>query len=750
MYQAKMGGKIRIFGRRQEDDKEIYRKDDDIAMEKTELLGSLTESQRAAVMHREGPMLVLAGPGSGKTRVITHRVAHLIQQGVRPYHILAITFTNKAAEEMRQRVAGLHMERGSTICTFHSLAARLLREFSERAGLSKNYSIYDTADQKAAIRNALKACELDAKNFPPGRMLADISILKNNLQTPEQMREGELNYYSKAVLKVYTAYQKILAANAALDFDDLLMKLALLLRDDVELRNRLNERYQYVLVDEYQDTNQCQYQIARGLSLNHNNLFVTGDPDQSIYGWRGADIGNILSFEKDYPEARVVRLEENFRSTPEVLALADQVIRQNTMRKEKRLFTSKPSGAMPELYEYGDEHQEAWGVTRWIEQLRQEGLEYRQIAIFYRINSMSRVLEEAFRRRTVPYQIVHGLEFFQRAEIKDLLAYLRFLVNPADQISLKRIINQPARGIGETSVERLFEYCRSSGRDIGQAIFGVEAVHTLPAAAKTKVKKFAELIGSLQQMLEKPVKEIVEAVYEKTGLAEALAGEDSEEKLANVEELINSAAEYDQEAESPSLADYLQRIALISDVDSYDEKAGAVSVMTLHAAKGLEFPAVAIIGVEDGLIPHVRSSDSSQELEEERRLLFVGITRAKKKLALSYARNRTIQGVPMATIRSQFLRGLEGLQCRSDRSDGFKDDYEEEEEDAADPYYEEDEGGGYGHFQRGQLVRHPKFGLGRIKEIQFNGEDTKVVVQFNNGSQKTLFLKYANLESLDF
>ncbi len=719
-------------------------------MEKTELLGSLTESQRAAVVHREGPMLVLAGPGSGKTRVITHRVAYLIQQGVRPYHILAITFTNKAAEEMRQRVVALQMERGSTICTFHSLAARLLREFSERAGLAKNYSIYDTSDQKAAMRNALKACELDAKNFPPGKMLAAISILKNNLQGPEQMREKELGYYDKALARVYEAYQKELAVNAALDFDDLLMKFALLLRDDVELRDRLNERYQYVLVDEYQDTNQCQYQIARGLSLNHGNLFVTGDPDQSIYGWRGADIGNILAFEKDYPGAQVVRLEENFRSTPEVLFLADQVIRQNTLRKEKRLFTAKAPGSLPELYEYPDEYQETRGIMQWIEQLHTEGYEYRQMAIFYRINSMSRVLEEAFRRSAIPYQIVHGLEFFQRAEIKDLLAYLRFLVNPSDQISLKRIINQPTRGIGQTSINRLFDYCSSSGKDIGQVLCDVEAVSTLPAAAKVKIRKFAELIDSLRKMLEEPVQAILEAVYEKTGLAEALAAENSEEKTANVDELINSAAEYDRETESPSLADYLQRIALISDADSYDEQAGAVSVMTLHAAKGLEFPAVAIIGVEDGLIPHVRSIDNDREIEEERRLLFVGITRAQQKLTLSFARNRTMHGTPLATIRSQFLRGLKGMEYRSDRSDVFGEDRDEEQEEAQEPHYEEEDNSEFDHFQLGQLVRHPKFGLGRIKDIQPNGEDTKVVVQFNTGSQKTLFLKYANLESLDF
>jgi DNA helicase-2/ATP-dependent DNA helicase PcrA len=419
-------------------------------------------------------------------------------------------------------------------------------------------------------------------------------------------------------------------------------------------------------------------------------------------------------------------------------------------RKEKKLFTAKSSGAVPELYEYVDEHEEARGVAQWIQKLRNDDFEYRQIAVFYRMNSMSRVLEEAFRRSAIPYQIVHGLEFFQRAEIKDMLAYLRILANPCDQISLKRIINRPLRGIGQTTIDRLLAYSQASGMEVWQVISQVDQVSTLPAAAKTKVRKFAAMMGSFLKLLDQPIKTIMQTVYEQSGLAKSVEGEKTEEKKANVEELINSAAEYDEEAENPSLPDYLQRIALVSDADSYDEQAGAVSVMTLHAAKGLEFPAVAIIGVEDGLIPHIRSSDSNDEIEEERRLLFVGVTRAKQRLVLSFARNRTVQGSKMATIRSAFLRGLDGIEQKSADCQDFDDDIDDEQEDIQEPYYEKDDEYGFDQYQRGQLVRHPQFGLGRIKEIYPNGADTKALIQFNNGPQKTLFLQYAKLENLDF
>jgi len=712
-------------------------------VETNDLVAKLTKPQREAVMHIDGPMLILAGPGSGKTRVITHRVAYLIKQGVAPYHILALTFTNKAAEEMRQRLVNLRLPGGSTICTFHSLAARLLREFCALAELPRDFSIYDEADQKAALRDALKALELDKANYPVGQILARISNSKNDLETPEQFADRQSDFRGKMIAKIYAAYQKQLIQNAALDFDDLLMKLALLLGNQGQWRDQLNDRYRYVLVDEYQDTNHCQYLIARGLSLNHRNLCVTGDPDQSIYGWRGANINNILMFEKDYADAKVVRLEENFRSTPEVLYLADQLIRSNLRRKQKKLFTGKASGTMPELITYIDQDSEAGGMIEWIKSCRAEGMEYRDMAVFYRVNSLSRVLEEALIKEGIAYQVVRGVQFFQRREIKDMLGYLRFLINPADQVAFKRIINQPRRGIGNTTVNRLLAYSDQSGKDIWQSLLSADEITSLGNGPKKKIKKFVGLILALQKQMQGPVKQIMKVTYEQSGLEVSLAGD--ENASANVDELISSAAHYDELVAEPSLAEYLQQIALMSDADAYDNEAGAVSLMTLHAAKGLEFPAVLIVAVEDGLMPHTRSSDNEAELEEERRLLFVGMTRAEEKLRLSCARNRTVQGKTSATIRSRFLRDLNGLSASWSQIDEDYDDPDENDCDSdsfEDYKYESEEA----CFVVGQLVRHPRMGLGRIQEILPSSHNYRVVIQFNSGMRKTISLNYVNLE----
>lgn len=714
------------------------------------LLAGLTEPQLQAVTHVDGPLLVLAGPGSGKTRVITRRLAHLVSIGIEPYNILAITFTNKAAMEMKERVASLKVKCGSTVCTFHSFAARLLREYASNAGLSPNFSIYDDGDQLSAMRDGLKAANLDPQNFPPARLLKRISNYKNDLKTPDDAAATHSNYMAKILAKAYRAYQQQLADNNALDFDDLLMKLALLLRDDKELRDRLNDRYKYVLVDEYQDTNHCQYQITRGLTLNHCNLCVSGDPDQSIYGWRGADIGNILAFEEDYPGASVIRLEENFRSTPEVLAVADDLIRKNISRKDKGLFTAKPSGEPIELTEYRDEHDEAKGLAYWLKQMRQAGYEYRQMAVFYRVNSMSRVLEEWFRREHIPYQIVRGVEFFKRREIKDMVAYLRLLVNPSDQVAIKRIINRPTRGIGNTTVGRLFAHCDMTGMNIWDVLKNIDSVATLGTAAKSKIRNFVQLIEPLREKIEGSVESLMQIVYDRTGLKAALASEKHDDPLQNVDELISSAAEYDSKTELPSLVDYLQEIALTSDADAYDENAGCVSLMTLHAAKGLEFPVAMIIGLEDGMLPHKNSFDSDKGIEEERRLLFVGITRAQERLFLSYARNRTTHGMSLAAIRSPFLRDLTGLETHNAPNRLDTQDFDDDSDDSNDTeefnYADEDQSQEY---FRGQLVRHPKLGLGRIQEVMPSCDNSRVIVQFNNGARKTLVLKYAKLEVMD-
>ena len=722
-----------------------------------DLLADLTTPQREAVTFQDGPMLVLAGPGSGKTRVITHRIAYLISQGVRPGNILAITFTNKAAQEMRQRVQALNATPGSTICTFHSLAARLLREFADRAGLARDFSIYDEADQKSALRQVLKLCEMDSQNYPPRRVLTHISRWKNKFMTPELLNPDELDFFDNRVALIYKAYQEYLTANAALDFDDLLMRFALLLRDDQEFRDLMNNRYRYILVDEYQDTNSCQYQIARGLALNHSNLVVTGDPDQSIYGWRGADIGNILAFEEDYPDAHIVRLEENFRSTPEVLTLADQIIKANYQRKDKQLFTAKSSGPPCELVEYYDEKEEAQGMVRWIQQCRHESLQFRDLAVFYRVNSMSRALEEALRKDRIPYQIIRGIEFFQRREIKDLLAYLRLIVNPSDQVALRRIINQPTRGIGNTTVKRLFDHCQSTGLDIQLVLADPDQVPNLNSAAKKRVKKFAELIKHLQEQADNSVSQIVQLVYETSGLARFYAEEKNEDAVNNVNELCNSAALYENETSEPSLADYLQQIALISDTDAYDGQAGCVNLMTLHAAKGLEFPAVLIIGVEEGLIPHSRREESDNDIEEERRLLFVGLTRAQEKLTLSYTRNRMQQGSRKASIPSRFVRNIPSLVCHtSDYDYSFDDDSDEfsdlEPNNSSANEWEsipDDDFLSFSSLTRGQLVRHPSLGVGRIQKLSLVRDNPKAEVQFRSGLRRTLYLKYAHLEPFD-
>jgi len=726
----------------------------------------LTESQHAAVIHKDGPMLVLAGPGSGKTRVITHRIAHLIHSGIEPRSILALTFTNKAAEEMRTRLHSMDIPRGTLICTFHSLCARLLREFAGRAGLSENFSIYDSSDQKAVVREALKANDLDPLTYPPARMLNRISRHKNS-RVHAQTPEIKSLYDPLAVVfdQVYLSYQKILDNNAALDFDDLLLKFVLLLRNDSELRDMLSRRYQYVLVDEYQDTNASQYRISRELSHSHGNLFVTGDPDQSIYGWRGADISNILAFEKDFPNAGVVRLEENFRSTPQILQLADSLIQANSKRKHKRLIASKAEGKSPKLFEYHNEFDEARGVADRIKTLGLEhGLEYSQIAVFYRTNAMSRVLEEALRHQQIPYRIIKGLEFFNRKEIKDMLAYLRLLVNPSDRVALKRILNRPARGIGEMTIQRLFHHAEQKRQNIWSAIETSDQIPELNAGSRDRVKKFHALISDLQGAIRRPVAEIMKDVYERTSLKAALVAEKNLDAEENVEELINSAVQFDSENEDNDLAGYLRQVALVSDSDAYDSKAGAVSLMTLHAAKGLEFPAVNIIGIEDGLIPHTRS-DGPDGIEEERRLLFVGITRAQNFLALSCAYSRTVHGSSKSSRPSSFLEGLNGLErdivprteisykpykkygqpsVRTPIPSGYRPQHIPfQSPPTPKPVSVE-----VGPFKVGVTVRHPSLGKGRIENVMPTGEDTRVLVQFDNGPRVTLMLKLARLEAL--
>ena len=719
------------------------------------ILAELTESQKAAVTHAEGPMLVLAGPGSGKTRVITRRIAWLIASGLPPARILAVTFTNKAAGEMQERLRAMGIPPGSTICTFHSLCARLLREFADRAGLPPRFTIYDQSDQKAVLRDIYREKSLDAQRYPPAAVLRGIGWAKSGAARPAARRG-----YGRAEdipddlqRELSDAYATRLREAGALDFDDLLIRAAALLEGDDGVRAALGRRFASIMVDEYQDTNTAQYRIARALAAGHGNLFVTGDPDQSIYGWRGADIENILAFERDFPGAPVVRLEENFRSSPQVLRLADGLIRANVRRKDKRLISRRPGGEPPRLYRYADESEEALGAAAWIREMREShGLEYRRIAIFYRTNAMSRVLEEALVRARIPYQIVKGLEFLERREVKDMLAYVRMIVNPRDRAALSRIINRPARGIGEATVAKLIAFARESGCEPSDLLDRAESVPGLPPATGVRVREFGRLLETLREWQDRPAAEALAEVFVRSGLKKSLEDEKDTDASDNIEELIQAAREFDREfASEGGLVLFLQQTVLMSDADAYDERSGAVSLMTLHSAKGLEFAAVLIVGVEDGIIPHVRSSEGGRELEEERRLLFVGVTRAERFLALSHVRSRTVHGTTRTAIPSPFLKEAEGLEIAPSPLAGTAQPFHGARPTTAAVMGIDLGGSGDAEsaatgYRTGQRVRHPSIGPGRIEQIMPDGERSRALIAFDSGARLTLVLKFARLE----
>ncbi|MBN1362618.1 MAG: UvrD-helicase domain-containing protein [Sedimentisphaerales bacterium] len=715
------------------------------------LLEQLTPSQRQAVSHREGPLLVLAGPGSGKTRVITYRIAALIESGVRPYHICAITFTNKAAEEMRQRAVALGASSGAYISTFHSLCVRILRRYAAAADIHPNFSIYDAADQSRCMKEAIKDCNLDSTNFPPARMLDAVSTLKNKLIDADAFTSRAEDFFSRTLAQVYTRYQTLLAERNGLDFDDLLMKAALLLENDASVCAELADRFQYLLIDEYQDTNHAQYRLAKALALRHGNICATGDPDQSIYRWRGADIRNILAFEKDWPQAMVVKLEENFRSTAAILRVADSLIARNANRKAKSLVAVRTDDGKVLVESYEDERAEADTVAGQVDSLLGGGVRAGSVAVFYRVNAMSRALEEAFIRHRVPYQVVRGIEFYNRKEIRDLLAYLKVLANPADEVALMRIINTPARGIGKVTIDHARNHAARHGISLSQALAQADQIAALNKGAQVKLTAFAKMLDAFRRAAAGKVAPLAERVFAESGLEESLqkGGAEGQNALENVSELINAAALYDRQAEEPSLIDWLQQISLFSDTDAYDAASERVALMTLHAAKGLEFDHVFVIGLEDGLLPHERGSASADDLEEERRLFFVGVTRAKTNLRVSYARYRTVRGQCQRTVASPFLFEL---------GTGLTPQEHEEPED-------EDDSFGAGRrpertyrvavpsapsrsepeFAPGQLVRHKIFGLGRVKKFVDMGAGSIVTVQFNTGQTKSLLLQFANL-----
>jgi DNA helicase-2/ATP-dependent DNA helicase PcrA len=767
-----------------------------------DLLADLNGPQRQAVQHVDGPLIVLAGAGSGKTRVITRRVAHLIREGIAPWNILALTFTNKAAGEMRERIFALAGACGVTVCTFHALSARLMREFAPHLGIDPNYSIYDRDDQVRLMKQAMGQASLSTDGLSPTAVLGTISNAKNDLQGVEAFSARAGDFYSRNVAKAYAEYQRLLAANNAMDFDDLLVKTATLLRDRPDLRQFLGQRYRYVLIDEYQDTNRAQYIIAHGIAMEHGNICATGDPDQSIYAWRGADIRNIMEFEQDYPDALVVNLEENYRSTAPILTAASALIAHNTERKDKRLWTSREGGGKVRVAYYDDEHAEAAAIADEIQDRLASGqADHDDIALFYRVNSLSRVLEEAMLVRGIPYRIARGVEFFNRKEIRDVLAYLRLIVNRDDDLSCARIINMPSRKIGTTTVNRLRAYADARGMSLLEACrYGREA--GLPAAAAGKAGVFAELIDSLSEHAAGSVKDAIEQVVQDSGLEEMVrhGGEEQQQAWANIEELISTGAEFDArqselaavDLEGPAedlvetgLSGYLHQVSLVSDSDHL-EGSGAVTLMTLHAAKGLEFPVVYMVGCEMGLLPFERASDSpfssggnDAKLEEERRLAFVGMTRAKEQLVMTCVKRRMVRGRRMPQAASPFLTeiGTEGVAVEDHTTlvdiprrsqairGGFFDRSAENDflgasteramiEAIADTVYDEADMDNppppeYEHLRVGAMVQHPKFGMGKVAKLSQPWPRTKAVVDFHAVGRKTIVLSMARLELCD-
>ena len=631
------------------------------------LLEGLNEPQRAAVTHFEGPLLILAGAGSGKTRVLTHRVAYLIlERRVQPHEILAITFTNKAAAEMKSRIEELvgPVARTMWISTFHSMCARLLRREAERLGYTSSFTIHDEDDRRRLIKRCLEELNLDPKRFAPEALARQISDAKSQLIGPEQFRERIGGFFAQATADVYALYEKQHAAMNAMDFDDLLMKAVQLLERYPERLAHYQRAFRFVLIDEYQDTNHAQYRLANLLAEQHRNLAVVGDDDQSIYSWRGADIRNILEFERDYPEAAVIRLEQNYRSTQCILDVANAVVTCNRERKGKKLWTPRGKGALVQIVEVDDERAEAQFVASEVQKMLngEAGAERRyrpdEIAVLYRTNAQSRALEEQFGRYAIGYQVIGGPKFYERAEIRDLVAYLTVLVNPEDTQRLLRILNVPKRGIGATSLQRVQAQAAALGASLWSVLRGADEVPGASPGAARGMLAFARLIESLHAGLEgRPVADVVRSVLEESGYQAALEAQrtlEAEGRLENLEEFLGVAAEYDKRADEPSLPGFLQEISLYSDSDALADTSSLLTLMTLHNAKGLEFPVVFIAGMEEGVFPHQRSLDE-QNVEEERRLAYVGITRAMDRLYLVHARARTLWGSAQYNMPSRFL-----------------------------------------------------------------------------------------------
>ena len=745
-----------------------------------DLMQGLNEPQQRAVACLQGPLLIVAGAGSGKTRVLTFRIANLLEHGVPPYRILAITFTNKAAREMRERVDALIGDAAQDVwlSTFHSFCARFLRMELEHYGrYAKNFVIYDAADSKGLIRECLKELNIDEKHTAPGAVQAHISDAKNRLLDVAAFTAQATDFFAEQVAKIYALYQSKLQENNALDFDDLLMLTVELLTKNEELRTKYQKKFHYILVDEYQDTNGAQYAITKLLAAEHRNICVVGDADQSIYGWRGADMRNIMNFEKDYPEATVILLEQNYRSTKNILAAANAVIENNLTRKKKELWTDNPTGDRITIYEGATEKNEASYIVREVERLHTMfHVKYGDIAVLYRTNAQSRNIEEAFYATGVPYAMVGSVRFYDRREIKDIIAYLRVIYNPRDTLSLLRIINVPRRGLGPTSIARMMETAEEYRISLFEVITDAQLLSMIPklsAKVKLALEEFAAMVFTFMgQLGTRPIHEIVEDVIETSGYAAALEEEkkeDNRDRLENLREFISVAKNFDDGAAEGEngLADFLAQIALISDVDQTEQSDGTVTLMTFHAAKGLEFPAVFMAGMEEGLFPHSRTLLDDTEIEEERRTCYVGITRAERRLYLTYARQRTIYGRTEMSRPSRFLAEIPEALVEHKEADFFggtdlrapsniwgeRSTRTERKRYMPLPQHTAADGSvirpdASAAFQAGDAVRHSKWGDGRIVAISGSGEDAELSIAFPGEGIKKFVQKYAPILKL--
>lgn len=735
----------------------------------------LNPQQAEAVINTEGPMLIMAGAGSGKTKVLTCRVANLLQKGVRPYRILAITFTNKAAAEMRERVNNMSGPAAKDVWlfTFHAFCARFLRmEIDKLPGYGGNFAIYDTADSQNLIKQILKEMNLDDKRFQPSGILSRISNAKNALQDAAAFARQAGDFYEQKVADIYSRYEQKLQLNNALDFDDLLMLSIKLLQENKEVREKYQDRFDYLLVDEYQDTNHAQYLLTKFLAAKHRNICVVGDADQSIYGWRGADIQNILDFEKDYPDAKVIKLEQNYRSTQIILDAANAVIENNTGRKPKNLWTENKSGADIIYFQAVDERDEARFVIEQLQNLqRTENKKLGDMAILYRTNTQSRIFEEMLIKSGISYNMVGGLKFYERKEIKDIIAYLRVIFNPADSLSLLRIINVPKRGIGDASLAKIQAYAAANNVSLFEEVSNAAAIDGLSSRFVSKLDDLAGIIFELMNLAsEAPVEDLIDRVLRDTGYLEELENErtpQAQSRIDNLHELISVAQEFAKSEEENNLENFLAHVALVSDIDDTELGEDAITLMTLHSSKGLEFPVVFLVGMEEGLFPHARTLMDETEIEEERRLCYVGITRAKEKLFLSSTKMRTIYGNTVTYPPSRFLQEIPARlvktikrQERFSALENFKqvsEKYSARPQKPAStfnphsfmPQKPAAAAGGTGtRFNTGDRVSHSKWGEGMVVSVKDSPDGQEVKVAFAGAGVRSLLTKYAVLKKL--